>query len=168
MSATPSTCATATTIRRVEVGAYRIATDAPESDGTIAWDSRTVVVVEVLAGDERGLGYAYADAAAAQLIERTLAGVVEGRDAVAVAGAWQAMVQAVPNIGRPGIASSAIAAVDVALWDLKARLLGLQLATLLGTVRDGVAIYGSGGFTSYGAGRLQEQLAGWSKTGSRW
>ena len=65
MSATLSTAATATTIQRVEVGAYRIATDAPESDGTIAWDSTTVVVVEVLAGDERGLGYAYADAAAA-------------------------------------------------------------------------------------------------------
>ena len=165
MSATLSTFAVGTTIQRLEVGAYRIATDAPESDGTIAWDSRTVVVVEVLAGDERGLGYAYADAAAAQLIERTLAGVVEGRDAMAVAGAWQAMVKTVRNIGRPGIASSAIAAVDVALWDLKARLLGLSLADLLGKVRDGVPIYGSGGFTSYDAARLQEQLAGWADDG---
>ena len=98
MSATPSTCATATTIRRVEVGAYRIATDAPESDGTIAWDSTTVVIVEARAGDERGLGYAYADAAAAHLIEGTLAGVVEGRDAMAVPGAWQAMVRAAKRV----------------------------------------------------------------------
>ena len=165
MSATLSTCPTATTIQRIEVGAFRIATDAPESDGTIAWDSTTVVVVEVLAGDERGLGYAYADAAAVQLIERTLAGVVEGRDAMAVAGAWQAMVKTVRNLGRPGIASSAIAAVDVALWDLKARLLGLPLADLLGKARDGVPIYGSGGFTSYDPGRLQEQLAGWADDG---
>ncbi len=165
MTAMLTTPAIGTTIQRVEVGAYRIATDAPESDGTIAWDSTTIVVVEVLAGDERGLGYAYADAAAAHLIEGTLAGVVEGRDAMAVAGAWQAMVRAVRNIGRPGIASSAISAVDVALWDLKARLLGLPLADLLGRVRDGVAIYGSGGFTSYDAGRLQEQLAGWADDG---
>jgi len=165
MTVTLATAATGVPIREVEVGAYRIATDAPESDGTIAWDATTIVVVEALAGAERGLGYAYADAAAAHLIEDTLAAVVEGRDAMAVPGAWQAMVQAVRNIGRPGIASSAIAAVDVALWDLKARLLGLPLATLLGPLRDGVAIYGSGGFTSYDLGRLQEQLAGWAEAG---
>ena len=164
MTATFATV-TGTAIRHVEVGAYRVATDAPESDGTIAWDATTIVIVEVLAGEVRGLGYAYADAAAAHLIQGTLAGVVEGRDAMAVPGAWQAMVQAVRNIGRPGIASSAIAAVDVALWDLKARLLGLPLADLLGPVRDGVAIYGSGGFTSYDVGRLQEQLAGWADEG---
>jgi len=123
------------------------------------------MVVEILAGEVRGLGYAYADAAAAHLVQDTLASVVEGRDALAVTGAWEAMVKAVRNIGRPGIASSAIAAVDVALWDLKARLLGLPLAALLGPVREGVPIYGSGGFTSYDVGRLQEQLAGWADAG---
>jgi len=164
MTATSATVA-GTAIRHVGVGAYRIATDAPESDGTIAWDTTTIVVVEILAGEVRGLGYAYADAAAAHLVQDTLAGVVEGRDALAVTGAWEAMVKAVRNIGRPGIASSAIAAVDVALWDLKARLLGLPLAALLGPVREGVPIYGSGGFTSYDVGRLQEQLAGWADAG---
>jgi len=123
------------------------------------------VVVEVLAGGERGMGYAYTHPAAANLILGTLAGVVEGRDAMAVPGTWLAMVQAVRNIGRPGIASSAIAAVDVALWDLKARLLGVSLAALLGPVRESVAIYGSGGFTSYDVVRLQEQLGGWADAG---
>jgi len=165
MTATLMRAATGAAVGRLEVGAYTIPTDAPESDGTIAWDSTTVVVVEATAGDERGLGYAYADAAAARLIEGTLAGVVQGRDAMAVPGAWQAMVAAVRNVGRPGIASSAIAAVDVALWDLKARLLGLPLAALLGQVRDGVEVYGSGGFTSYDVARLQEQLAGWTRAG---
>lgn len=157
--------ATGPAVRRLEVAAYTIVTDAPESDGTFAWDATTVVVVEALAGEHRGLGYAYADAAAARLIEGMLAGVVEGRDAMAVPGTWSAMVQAVRNAGRAGIASSAIAAVDIALWDLKARLLGLPLAVLLGQVRDGVAIYGSGGFTSYDERRLQEQLAGWAEVG---
>ncbi len=165
MTATLATLSTGAAIRRVDVGAYRIPTDAPESDGTIAWDATTIVVVEVLAGGERGLGYAYADAAAAHLIEDTLAAIVEGRDAMAVAGAWQAMVEAVRNIGRPGIASSAIAAVDIALWDLKARLLDVSLVALLGPVRDGAAVYGSGGFTSYDVGRLQEQLASWAGAG---
>ncbi len=152
-------------VQRLQVGAYRIPTDAPESDGTIEWDATTVVVVEAEAGDERGLGYAYADASAAHLIEGTLAGVVVGRDAMAVSAAWLEMVRAVRNIGRPGIASSAIAAVDVALWDLKARLLGVSLATLLGQVRDGVPLYGSGGFTSYGVEQLQQQLADWTLGG---
>jgi len=165
MIASLATPAAGAVVSRLRVGAYTIPTDAPESDGTIAWDATTIVVVEAIAGDECGVGYAYADACAAQLIEHTLSAVVEGSDAMAVPGTWQAMVQAVRNIGRPGIASSAISAVDVALWDLKARLLDLPLAVLLGQVRDGVAIYGSGGFTSYDTGRLQEQLAGWAHAG---
>ena len=58
------------------------------------------------------------------------------------------------NLGRPGVASMAITAVDTALWDLKARLLGLPLATLLDAARADVPIYGSGGFTSYSDERL--------------
>ena len=96
-----TTVATDAAIKRLQVGAYRIPTEAPESDGTIEWDSTTVVVVEALAGEERGLGYAYADAAAARLIEGTLAGVVQGRDAMAVPGAWQAMVEKTSPTPRP-------------------------------------------------------------------
>ena len=82
-----------------------------------------------------------------------------------VPGAWSAMVAAIRNLGRPGIASMAISAVDTALWDLKARLLELPLVTLLGAVHDAVPVYGSGGFTSYSIEQLQEQLAGWVAAG---
>jgi len=61
----------------------------------------------------------------------------------------------------------AIAAVDAALWDVKARLLDLPLVKLLGAVRDAVPVYGSGGFTSYSIERLQRQLAGWVERGIR-
>ena len=81
-----------------------------------------------------GLGYTYADTATATLIHDLLAEVVRGRDAMGVPGAWSAMVAAIRNLGRPGIASMAISAVDAALWDLKARLLDLPLVTLLGAV----------------------------------
>src|SRR5690242_2987292 len=148
-------------IGRLDVSAYTIPTDAPESDGTIAWDSTTIVIVEAGAGGTCGLGYSYTHEAAAVLIARTLAHVIRGRDAMDVPAAWNAMVRAVRNVGRPGLASSAIAAVDVALWDLKARLLGVPLVTLLGPVRERVSVYGSGGFTSYSIERLQEQLGGW-------
>src|ERR1043166_1215281 len=136
-------------IEELRVSAYRIPTDFPESDGTYEWSSTTLVVVEARAEGTTSLGYSYADLATAKLIEDHLKNVVVGRDAMAVGGAWQAMVNSIRNIGRPGIASMAISAVDNALWDLKARLLDLPLVTLLGGARESLPIYGSGGFTSY-------------------
>jgi len=152
-------------VEELEVAAYTVPTDAPEADGTLAWDSTTIVVVHVLAGGERGIGYTYADLATAKLIETKLSELVRGADAFAPQAAWLAMVQAIRNLGRPGISSMAIAAVDLALWDLKARLLGLPLCKLLGMAHDSVPVYGSGGFTTYPPGRLQEQLATWVQQG---
>lgn len=152
-------------VERLEVSAYTVPTDRPESDGTLEWDSTTIVVADVSAGGEHGLGYTYADASAAQLIDRHLRKAVEGADAMAIGGAWDTMVASVRNVGRPGIAASAISAVDAALWDLKARLLDLPLVRLLGAVREAVPVYGSGGFTSYTIDELQEQLGDWVAAG---
>jgi L-alanine-DL-glutamate epimerase-like enolase superfamily enzyme len=154
-------------IEAVSAAAYTIPTDAPESDGTLEWQATTVVVVEVSAAGRCGLGYAYTHAAAAQLIMETLAPVVRMRDAFDISGAWAGMVGAVRNIGRQGIAASAISAVDNALWDLKARLLGVPVAELLGRIRAAIPAYGSGGFTSYDDGRLADQLGGWAADGFR-
>ena len=155
-----------TPIQRLEVSAYTVPTDSPESDGTLVWDSTTLVFVEVTAGNIQGLGYTYADTATAQLIQDKLAAIVLGRDAMAVPGTWVATVAAIHNLGRPGIASMAIAAVDAALWDVKARLLSIPLLTLLGAVRDRVPVYGSGGFTSYTVEQLQAQCARWVADGT--
>jgi L-alanine-DL-glutamate epimerase-like enolase superfamily enzyme len=159
----------AASIRSVTARAYRIPTDAPEADGTIEWDATTLVVVEVDAGDRVGLGYSYASAAAVQVVIDVLAGQVVGRSPFDIPALWTAMLRAVRNIGRDGIAISAISAVDVALWDLKARLLDIPLADLFGRARPSVPIYGSGGFTSYSVERLTAQLAGWvEEAGCRW
>ena len=123
------------------------------------------MLAEARAAGETGIGYSYTGTAAARLIEDVLARAVVGRDAMDVPGVWEAMRHAVRNLGRPGIASTAIAAVDSALWDLKGRLLGLPLLTLLGAVRGAIPVYGSGGFTSYSLDRLREQLGGWSAAG---
>lgn len=147
------------------VSVYTVPTDAPESDGTLAWDATTLVLVQIEAGGCNGLGYSYADAATATLIRDTLAGVVEGRNALDIAGTWAAMIAAIRNLGRPGIASMAIAAVDNALWDSKARLLDLSLLDLLGAVRESIPVYGSGGFTSYTDQQLVDQLGGWVDSG---
>lgn len=148
-------------IDTVVASAYTVPTDAPESDGTHAWTSTTLVLVEATAGGECGLGYAYGDAAAAGLVERVLAPALAGTGVMDVAAAHQAMRRALRNIGRPGVGSTALSAVDVALWDVKARVLGVSLASLLGAVRPGCPAYGSGGFTSYSVSRLQRQLARW-------
>jgi L-alanine-DL-glutamate epimerase-like enolase superfamily enzyme len=149
----------------LEVAAFTVPTDAPEADGTLSWEETTIVVVHARAGGEAGLGYTYADVSTAKLIESKLAGVAEGSDAMSPQASWLAMVGAIRNLGRPGISSMAIAAVDLALWDLKARLLGLPLCKLIGMAHDCVPVYGSGGFTTYSLARLAEQLAGWVERG---
>jgi L-alanine-DL-glutamate epimerase-like enolase superfamily enzyme len=154
-------------ISSLAVSAYSIPTDRPESDGTFEWDKTMLVLVEAQAGGKRGLGYTYADVATAALIHHTLAEVVAGLDAFAVSEAWHKMVHAIRNLGRPGIASMAISAVDSALWDLKARLLDLPLVTLLGRIHHAAPVYGSGGFTSYSEKELCEQLGGWAAQGIR-
>lgn len=152
-------------VDQVRAVAYTIPTEQPESDGTLAWDSVTMVVVEAVAGGLTGLGYTYADQATATLVRTKLAPVVEGGDALDAGKAWRGMVAAIRNLGRPGVASMAISAVDIALWDLKARLLGIPLVTALDAHHDTVPIYGSGGFTSYDPGTLAGQLRGWVEAG---
>ncbi len=152
-------------IERVLAAAYRIPTDGPESDGTLAWDATTLVVVDVDAGGARGLGYTYADAAAASVAGGLLAGAVTGLDALDPPAAHRAMALAIRNAGGAGVGGMALSALDVAIWDLKAKLLGLPLATLLGRVRQAVPLYGSGGFCSYTPERLAAQLGGWAAEG---
>lgn len=153
-------------VARLETQVLRIPTDRPEADGTIAWDATTMLLVEAVAPDgTRGTGWSYTTAAAAGVVHDVLAGAVTGRPLAGVREAWQAMVAAVRNIGRPGVAASAISAVDVALWDLAARREGLPLTRLLGACRAAVPVYGSGGFTSYPVDVLVDQLAGWVAQG---
>ncbi len=153
------------TIESLDVSVYKIPTDAPESDGTYAWDATTMVLVELRGGGKTGLGYTYADAATGSLVRDKLSEVVVGRDAFDIPAGSLAMVHAIRNLGGPGISSMAIAAVDNAWWDLKARLLDLPLCKLLGQVRDGVPVYGSGGFTSCSLEKLGGQLRDWAEAG---
>lgn len=149
-------------LQRVDVQAFTIPTDSLESDGTFEWTATTLVLVQVAAGGCQGLGYTYADTATASLIRDTLAGFVQGMDAMSPPAVYMEMWRGIRNLGRPGVCSMAISAVDCALWDLKAHLLNVPLVTLLGQVREGAEIYGSGGFTSYSDTRLAEQFSGWS------
>jgi len=146
----------------VDVAVYTIPTDAPEADATLSWDSTTMVLVQARSGGTVGLGWTYGPAACATMITDTLACVVRGRSVLDVGGSFDAMVKAVRNAGRQGAVGYAVSAVDVALWDLKARVLDLPVYRLLGAVREEVPVYGSGGFTSYDDAQLRRQLSHWA------
>ncbi|HEX9401893.1 MAG TPA: enolase C-terminal domain-like protein [Anaeromyxobacter sp.] len=155
----------AATIERIAAGAYRVPTEGPESDGTLDWDSTTLVGVWVEGAGQRGFGYTYADAAAARIATGVLQEAVRGADALDPPAAHLAMARAVRNVGRPGVAGMALSAVDAALWDLKGRLLELPLAVLLGRVRPAIPVYGSGGFCTLGPRQVAEQLGAWAAEG---
>jgi L-alanine-DL-glutamate epimerase-like enolase superfamily enzyme len=152
-------------IEGLKVRSYKVPTSTPESDGTLAWDATTLVYVEVSAGGEVGIGFTYADVSTAKLIESLLRETIAGKDAFAIGARWNDMYAATRNLGRDGITSMAVSAVDVALWDLKGKLLNVPACALLGAVRRHVPVYGSGGFTSYSQKQLCEQLSGWVNDG---
>ena len=154
-------------IENLEVSAFTIPTSAPEADGTLAWNETTIVVVQVSADGVHGLGYTYANASTAHLIDSLLKPLVAGSDCVRTAEIWSTMRRAVRNLGAAGICAMAIAAVDIALWDLKARCWRTPLYRLLGGARTRIPVYGSGGFVSYSTKQLESQLGGWASDGMR-
>ncbi len=154
-------------IDHVHATAYRVPTPTPEADGTLEWSSTTLVVVEVGAAGLTGFGYTYAGAPCAALVDGTLAETVRGSNAMATNRIHHALGAAVRNLGRPGMAACAISAIDTALWDLKARLLGVPLVDLFGAARDDIPVYGSGGFTNEGPDELLHEIDGWRRAGIR-
>jgi L-alanine-DL-glutamate epimerase-like enolase superfamily enzyme len=150
-----------TTINGVGTRVYTVPLPQPESDGTLAWRATTVVAALVEAGGQTGLGWTYAPAAAGAVIGEILAPMVTGLSAFDIGRAHLRMRQASRNAPTAGLVSLAISAVDVALWDLKARLLGVPLTHLFGRVRRQIPLYGSGGFTSMTERQLRDQLSGW-------
>ncbi|CAG6396376.1 mandelate racemase [Streptomyces cocklensis] len=150
-------------VESLRTAVYTVPTEEPEADGTLSWEATTLVTVHVSAGGATGLGWTYGSPAAAEVVDAHLVAAVAGRSAWDVPAANEAMSRAVRNAARPGIAGHAVSAVDIALWDLKARLLGLPLVDLLGAAREDVPVYGSGGFTTYDDARQDRQLRTWTE-----
>lgn len=151
----------------LRVSAFDIPTSSPESDGTIEWSRTVIVTVELTREAATGLGYTYADVATAHFIVEHLEPIARAADPQAPSAAFYAMERAVRNAGRDGVGAMAIAAVDMALWDLHARQVRRSLSAVLGSKRAAIEAYGSGGFTSYTKSELARQLAGWRDGGFR-
>jgi L-alanine-DL-glutamate epimerase-like enolase superfamily enzyme len=156
---------TRTPIDGVTVAVYRFPTPEPEADGTLRWDATTAVTATVHAGNRQGLGWTYSTAATARVITDHLAPAITGRDLMDTPACWSAMHRACRNLGTRGLVMQAVSAVDIALWDLKARVLDVPLAALFGQARDTVPVYGSGGFTTLTDAELADQVSGWAAAG---
>jgi L-alanine-DL-glutamate epimerase-like enolase superfamily enzyme len=154
-----------TSVESVKVSAYTIPTDAPEADGTFSWNSTTLVLCEIQAADKIGIGYTYGDKGTALLADELATKCLLGQAVLDIPALHGFMLEQVRNDGSRGVASMAISALDVALWDLKAKLLDCSVVDLMGIAQPSVAAYGSGGFTSYGNQQLSEQLSGWASEG---
>jgi L-alanine-DL-glutamate epimerase-like enolase superfamily enzyme len=152
-------------ITHLNVSAYKVPTDFPESDGTLAWNATTLVLVEIKGMGKTGIGYTYADETTALFIAKKLSPIVIGQIPFATNKIFSDLSVAIRNEGHCGVAYMALSAVDIALWDLKAKILDIPLCDLIGRVRDEALIYGSGGFTSYSDERLEKQLGGWAAQG---
>ena len=152
-------------IRKVEVSAYSIPTDALEGDGTFTWDSTTLVLCQVHGAGESGIGYTYGNKATASVAGELGQKCLVGQSALDIPALHDSMVRQVRNDGSRGIASMAVSALDIALWDLKAKLLKCSVLDLLGAANASAQIYGSGGFTTYSNEQLAAQLAGWVAEG---
>ena len=154
-------------IDRLEVSAYTIPTDSPESDGTLRLEAHDARPRRGHGGGQDGPGLllrrhgdGHADP---RLARRGGPGPRRDGDPRRMVGDGRRDPQPRPagdrldgHLGRRS-----------ALWDLKARLLDLPLVTLLGAVRDAAPVYGSGGFTSYSLEQLRDQLGGWAAQGIR-
>lgn len=154
-------------VDEVNVAAYTIPTDAPEGDGTLWWDSTTLVVAELRCGEVTGLGYTYGHEAVATVARSLAEKCLLKQSPFEIPRLYEVMLAQVRNNGSRGIASMAIAALDIALWDAKAKLLNLSVTQLMGSVQKEVEAYGSGGFTTYSDAQLTKQLAGWAESGLR-
>ena len=108
-----------------------------------------------------GLGISQAFPGVRQVVEEALRGVLIGQDPFDIEKLWNDMFWQVGVYGRKGVAFFALSAVDVGLWDLKAKALGLPLYKLLGPYTESVPIYGSGGWTNFTHYELVAEMVGY-------
>jgi len=146
-------------IRSAEVSLYQVPLRKPVSDAKVLTGrqkplSHIALLTASLVTEDgaRGFGFSYAlraGGAALYAHAAELAGELVGEDPRDVGRLWEKLAWLGASVSRTGVSVQAIAAFDVALWDLKARVAGMPLGKLLGAYRDGVPCYNtSGGYLS--------------------
>ena len=112
-----------------------------------------------------GFGLGQSSPGVREVIEHGLKDLLVGQDPFNIEKLWNDMFWRVRGYGRKGIAFCALSAVDIGLWDLKAKALGLPLYRLLGPYQNPVPIYGSGGWTNFTVDELIAETTEWVEQG---
>ena len=162
-------------IQSVSVCIARVPLDNPVTFSTRTVTAREYCLVRIRSSDgHEGIGYCYAVNTSGRLlavaVSELLAPVLIGKESLRVEGLWREMYQEALLQGRAGAVVRALSAIDIALWDLNARSVGLPLFQFLGAnVEDRVPAYASGGY--YWPGKtpaaLAEEMAGHVRQGFR-
>ena len=149
----------------VECACYRVPLPTTLSDSThgdITHFQLVTVRLRDAAGAE-GLGYTYTVGAGGtairELVRRDLAPLLAGADPERIEQLWERLWWHLHYVGRGGLAIHALSAVDIALWDLRARRLGRALWRLLGGHDPDVRAYAGGIDLQFPLDRLERQTA---------
>jgi L-alanine-DL-glutamate epimerase-like enolase superfamily enzyme len=150
-------------IERVDTRWLRIPLRSQIADSTHVLKFIDLIVVEAEAGGITGssymLSFDYAPAVLKAFVEVELKRHVIGLRSDNIRAVFETGLAACEYVGQSGLAMWAISAIDVALWDLLGRRLGVPAATLFGRHADAVPAYGSGGWLSYTDEQLADEIA---------
>lgn len=149
-------------IKKIEVHLVPYAVKAGFTDATRAVETigYTIVRITTEQGLE-GFGVTYHEVggeAIKTLIDHDMAPKLIGRDPLENEVIWQEFFHYFRGVGRKGLMFCALSAVDIALWDLKGKILNLPIYKLLGGNKNKIPVYGSGGWTSYEDDQLVEEM----------
>ena len=153
----------------VHLVSYPVSGNFADATRTVETVGFTVVRITTDQGLE-GIGITYHEVggeATVALIQRNMAPKLMGRDPFETEVLWQEFFGYLRGVGRKGLMYCALSAVDIALWDLKGKIIGMPLFRLLGGNKTEVPVYSSGGWTSYSDEELVEEMTGMVAQGYR-
>jgi L-alanine-DL-glutamate epimerase-like enolase superfamily enzyme len=135
-------------IERIETTYYRLPLEAVGDAGHGVLTSEELITVKLHAEGLVGHGYSYTigrgGRAVQALIDHDIAPLLVGQDATDIDGLWHLLWQRLLYVGRGGLVAFAVAAVDIALWDLRGLREQKPLYALLGAEARAIPAYGSG------------------------
>ena len=159
--------------RIADVEVHLVSIQAPSglADATRKVETIGLLVVRVKTDQGlEGIGITYHEVgghATRELILRDMKPRLRGRDPFETEALWHEFFHYLRGVGRKGVTFCALSAVDIALWDLKGKILGLPLHRLFGGNADSVPVYSSGGWTSYSDDQLVDEMKGMVAAGYR-
>ncbi len=157
-------------IKDVRTTLLSVPLNPPIADSThvlhhIQWILVDVFTDNGFVGNSFMLTFDYGPELLRGIVDRELKKLVVGKDPGDISGIWQACYSHCEYIGQSGVAAWGIAAIDIALWDLLGKRLGVPVAQLFGSNRSHVPIYGSGGWLSYSMEELLAEATGYVQRG---